>query len=510
MLQHLEELNTILEKYGISKDEIFIVGGGVLAIKGIRPNVDIDFSLINSQTLNKIRPKKFEGKYVQISKNVDCYFDRYKDLGICDKDVIENKFYFIKNGYKFVLPEIEIAYRMTAGKINDSQHISKIEKYILQAKEWDWDFLKKLLQEYYKKDRPKDNWIKSQRVVRLISLAKKPKDAKKALKYVYRKARTIFCNAVFFVRPNTALQGQLRTKMAASALLGNHFKAGAFFRYDVLMKYLTIDAILKNDNEFLKQYNQMQKKRAEIYTLEDFRRLVYSIKEKGFLNSYPIPISKNGQMIEGSHRLACALHFNIEEVPVIVSGATEGGYYGMQWFLTNGFNKKTIELLEETKHRLFIDKGIYFPVIIWPPVQNYFKEIAKHIKSRYKTVFEKEIVINKDFNNFTEKIYEVDDIAKWKVGLKRHLMKDFTPKIYFMLLEVPNPCFRPKRQFNSYLSRQMEDLKKEIRNKYKNYIENYFYDIVIHIGDNYEHNRGIIQIIQALIDLNANDIKESP
>jgi hypothetical protein len=38
------------------------------------------------------------------------------------------------------------------------------------------------------------------------------------------------------------------------------------------------------------------------------------------------------------------------------------------------------------------------------------------------------------------------------------------------------------------ISQKVEQLKKQIRKKYAPKVEDYFYDIIIHIGDNYEHS----------------------
>jgi hypothetical protein len=35
----------------------------------------------------------------------------------------------------------------------------------------------------------------------------------------------------------------------------------------------------------------------------------------------------------------------------------------------------------------------------------------------------------------------------------------------------------------------VEELKEEIRTKYKSKVDNYFHDIIIHIGDNYSHSK---------------------
>lgn len=505
MVRHLKELNHLLEKYNLSKNDVFVVGGGVLAVKGIRVNNDLDFSFVNIKNIESGPFLKRGKKYIKVSKNIDCFFDRYSDLGIYDKDIAGKEYYFFAEGYKFVLPEIEIAYKIITGKINDGQYISKIDEYILQAKEWNWDIFGQALMYVFNNENKKRYFSKHKMISLIIKGLRNPN---RALRYIYNRILFYFPNTTtVFARPNKKLNSQLIIKIPTAALFCNHFINGEFSRYDLLMRYIAIDFILNNDEVGLEYYKTMQKKRVEGETLEDFKKLIDSVKEKGFLNKNPIPISKDGHIVDGSHRLACALYFNVKEIPIEIK-PIRGVYYSKQWFIDNGFDDEAIQLLEKTKRYLFLEKGIYFPVIIWPPAKDYFRAIAEDIKPRYKTVFEKELTVG-DFNSFTEKIYESDDIAKWKVGLKKNLMKGYEPRIYFMLLEVPHPSFRPKPRFNSYLSKEMEDLKNEMRNKYKNYIDNYFSDIIMHIGDNFEHNQKIIEIIRNYIDLNESDIEEN-
>ena len=51
---------------------------------------------------------------------------------------------------------------------------------------------------------------------------------------------------------------------------------------------------------------------------------------------------------------------------------------------------------------------------------------------------------------------------------------------------IKNPEFRKKGNQN-LISVKVEELKRIIRKKYSNNIDNYFHDIIIHIGDNFNH-----------------------
>lgn len=110
--------------------------------------------------------------------------------------------------------------------------------------------------------------------------------------------------------------------------------------------------------------------------------------------------------------------------------------------------------------------------------------------------------------NFIESIYKIDDITKWKINLKIKIMEKYPKMINFLLLKISDPKFREKIYPKSYLSTECESLKRSIRSKYRSMIDNYFYDIIIHIGDNQEHNREIIKVVQKYKDIFEENIED--
>ena len=67
-------------------------------------------------------------------------------------------------------------------------------------------------------------------------------------------------------------------------------------------------------------------------------------------------------------------------------------------------------------------------------------------------------------------------------------MLAYPKDIRVIKIEILEPNYRYKDN-NRLISIVVEELKQEIRNKYKSKVKNYFHDIIIHIGDNYEHSR---------------------
>lgn len=87
-------------------------------------------------------------------------------------------------------------------------------------------------------------------------------------------------------------------------------------------------------------------------TLEDYliaaQELYRSMKLGGFDPAYPIPVDPNGELLNGSHRVACALALGIKEILV----QHEERYvwappWGEQWFIDHGMGAEDLERLRQ-------------------------------------------------------------------------------------------------------------------------------------------------------------------
>ncbi len=128
-------------------------------------------------------------------------------------------------------------------------------------------------------------------------------------------------------------------------LLSQHAK-GIFNRYDVVVRYMAIEDIEGTKNGGLGFYHKMQKARNEYLISAKTRirkedlnqnkqgvltKLVESFRKEGYRSDIPISVNANLKLIDGSHRLACALYFKTKSVMVYKSGTIEIDY-GLYWF----------------------------------------------------------------------------------------------------------------------------------------------------------------------------------
>lgn len=120
---------------------------------------------------------------------------------------------------------------------------------------------------------------------------------------------------------------------------------------DLIIKLLAIDNYFKKNDYGFDLYEKMQytriKTNKEILVKnkqwkKEFKDLIKSFKENGYINQYPVELSKDFKVFNGSHRLCCALSFNIEKIPVKFSETYIDRIwydYSIEWFKNNGLSK---------------------------------------------------------------------------------------------------------------------------------------------------------------------------
>lgn len=133
-------------------------------------------------------------------------------------------------------------------------------------------------------------------------------------------------------------------------------------RLDIAVKVLYARLIL---NELPKQHNEevralyhqhialrtggKEPGSAIKLSVEDYERsyqdLILHMKSQGFSAYAAIPISKNGLILNGAHRLAAAIALGIETIPCFVVENMPTYDWGMRWFLHHQFTPKQLNLI---------------------------------------------------------------------------------------------------------------------------------------------------------------------
>ena len=121
---------------------------------------------------------------------------------------------------------------------------------------------------------------------------------------------------------------------------------------DIIVRYLYIKSYIEGVeyDKYKMMYEKMMKKRVNKSYYNEFNKIIDSFNKHGYLKEYPIPINNKGKMLNGSHRLACCLYFNIN--PYVCIFDEEDHEYNIEWFHENGFTSEEIIEIEKTKEKL--------------------------------------------------------------------------------------------------------------------------------------------------------------
>ena len=269
-------------------------------------------------------------------------------------------------------------------------------------------------------------------------------------------------------------------------------QAHSFNRYDTIVRLLAIENYYGLNNCGWNLYCKMQDSRKfkgySIESKENFIKLIKSWEENGYDVNSSIIVNSKIKLWDGSHRLALALFHNIKKLSLSINDISDTHFYGIEWFYENDFTLKEINIIESRLEKLLkeYNKGVYISCILWAPMAEYFEEVTEKINSIFPVSNVKDISFSNDtYTRMVRGIYKIDDIADWKIEKKIEYMQNYPlKKIRFLNIFVEYPIFRFKQSnFNTILV-QGEILKRIFRNCYKDKINNYFYDILVHTADN--------------------------
>ena len=148
------------------------------------------------------------------------------------------------------------------------------------------------------------------------------------------------------------------------------------------------------------------------------------------------------------------------------------------WGKYKDISKWLNDVIHNYKHK-------YFTLILWNPCKLIKEDIINEIPNVYEI---KDLTIKKEnLHDTIFDIYKMDRRCAKKIVLppKIELLKKYDEKHLIIKYHIDNPTF------TNYICNEIEKLKKMIRSKYKNKIDNYKKDIIIHCADDYKQSRYI-------------------
>lgn len=292
-----------------------------------------------------------------------------------------------------------------------------------------------------------------------------------------------------------------------------HFNIdGAFHRLDLIVCLLAIENE-KGLNDFgWNLYTKMftilyGAKRAEIEK-NNFKELIKRGMDELTLPYEQLLINREIKIIGNIHHLALALFHKQKNVVVeiVKEKKKQRSNIDKLFFIFNDFSLDEIKKIEDSFEKVKKWIGPYLlKAFLWPPAIKFFDEITNRLSEFYKVVDYRDVLFDElSFATFVKALYRCDDIADWKIDKKNEFMQPFFPKkVRFLTLESNRPFFRFKNDKLRYtVLDHIVRLKAAFRNGYKDKIENYQVDIIIHSADNTNESEFMGDMINSDFNLN--------
>ena len=491
-----------LDKYNINKEDICIIGSYVLENLGIRKAGDYDLALKPKayRLLKSVISKEnvLRSGTININSELQVLNDRYKNIGLTDDDLFNDKYTEYHDGIRFAKPELEFGKKLYRSREKDKRDVILLQRYALKSKDWNWGLIPTSPVNLSQANTSKRQSLPKKIIKYALKGAAHPKKGAKKLKSIVK-------NRFNKKSPNSRKilnSKDLATQVVdIGTLLQWQMKDEQFLRYDTLIRYQVVNSYLNNGSKdiekYFSYYDTMQKERVNRNSRLQFEELIKSVERKGYQSDkHPLTLDTNGLLVDGSHRLACALALGVDKLPVKFSTEIKGPTnYGKDWFLKRDFSSDLINRLDYQLNEILISTGAAFVMVLWPPAQKFSTEIKNLVESRFSVLAFQENQRIENFPEFIESTYLTDDIEQWKIQKKLFHMKSFEPVITSLVFQINDPAYRMKARTESYLSDSVAKLKKEIRSKYRDKVENYVHDIIVHIGDNPSMNRDMIRCL---------------
>lgn len=284
----------------------------------------------------------------------------------------------------------------------------------------------------------------------------------------------------------------------------SQFVNGIYKFYDIAVRLLAIEQFYGKNSIGYELYRKMQSASGFDW-IPRFEKLIKSYENEGYDAANPIELDDHLTLMDGSHRLALAIYYNQEFLPATLYKNDRDRLWDYNWFWEMNYSPEECHLIHSRTRELFDSCRYDFVGVIWPPAFHLRDEIINDLSSYLHDAYYPPLQLSDcqvvsyfdvrlsklDFSGFLRAMYHTDVMTEEGMQYKINCMvncmpdkcNDFSVRIFYLKLLNPEITRNPKN--NTAQSAQIAKIKKAIRNRYKDKVNNYEYDVVMHISDNY-------------------------
>ena len=509
----VKEAVSELEKYGIQRGDICIVGSCVLEFYSLRAANDIDLVLKTEkyQVLRaKVDPQYISptGK-INLGNGIQILPRRYREIGIKNDQLFlkanQGKLTVKLENLLVAKPELEFGKKLFRNRAKDRDDIILLQRYARLSGDWRWNLIPEV-----------------------IAPSKEQRTAVRSIRYRAKKVLVRLrdpigsCKIVLDRKLSYSFKKLTKEDLLPSDLcfqsvdigtfLQWQFSDGKFIRYDTLLRLHTAEKYIQKMEKFsnyklidlndgiFDDYNRMQSLRCgySIQTHLRFQELIHSVQQKGlYTDCYPITLAQDGKFNDGSHRLACALAWGVETIPVKFTAQKRGtNDYGRAWFEARNFSDELLNDLDQRLLDILLSTGSTFIMIVWPPAKQFSEEIKSIVSKRFPIVWKAESIKPENIEGLIEKIYFNDDAQDWKIQKRIFNMTKYSPEISVFAFLLQDQRYKLNQKSRALFSETAKSFQAEIEHKYKDKFEVSAHDSLIFCSGNPSTSRSILKALQ--------------
>lgn len=271
-------------------------------------------------------------------------------------------------------------------------------------------------------------------------------------------------------------------------ILLSNVKNGELLRLDVVVGYMAIEGYYNGKKDWDVLYKKMLGTQSADILLQEAESV-----RKGINFETRVLLDKDFNIISGIEQLAAVLYNHKEQIPVRIFHISEKADYSIHWLMARGFSNDELKGVLDRANELMSYERLKnrMVAVIWNTVAKYKDEIKEDIGLLQRSNIDVKDVSciafrhREDYENMVRRIYSVDDVEEWKIEKKIEHMKNYNPEMMLLELDIKDPQFRIKSLSHMPTSAIGEQLKYALRNRYKGRVDDYYFDIVFHMADNY-------------------------
>ena len=138
--------------------------------------------------------------------------------------------------------------------------------------------------------------------------------------------------------------------------------------------------------------------------------------------------------------------------------------------------------------------------ILWNVTEKFSRQVMLELSTQYMITEVQLYDLKEKYEDFVTDIYR-GDVSEERISQKlEHMSNEHMRNIVVFVLEVSKPQFHVIERKKHISCMQVDEIKDEIRKKYSNKVENYFFDIILHMTDNDNEKENTLRVLDKYKD----------